>query len=209
MLPPGDVLIPFALTSLLLAMAPGPDNLFVLAQSALYGVRAGLLIVAGLCTGLVFHTLAVAAGVAAVFSASAWAFALLKLTGVLYLLYLGALAWRAAAVPLSAGSPLGLSAASLYRRGVWMNLTNPKVSLFFLAFLPQFADARYGSIPLQVALLGGVFIVATIAVFGGVALAAGQLGSWLRRSPARQQLLQRLSALLFVLLAVGLLLTSR
>ena len=86
-LPPVDMLLAFLLASILLALAPGPDNLFVLAQSALFGPRAGLLVTLGLCSGLVLHTLTVAAGIAVVFSRSDFAFTALKMAGAGYLLY--------------------------------------------------------------------------------------------------------------------------
>jgi len=209
MAPGAETLLTFAVASVLLALAPGPDNLFVLAQSALQGRGAGLLVTLGLCSGLLVHTLAVAAGVAVVFQTSLLAFTLLKVIGAFYLLYLAILAWRAAATPLPAGEVVKVTGAALYRRGVVMNVTNPKVSLFFLAFLPQFTDPAQGHIPLQVALLGAVFILVTILVFGAIALLAGELGVWLRRSPRIQSRLQHLSAVLFVTLALGLLLTSR
>ena len=135
---PVDALLAFALASLLLALAPGPDNLFVLTESALSGPLAGFAVTLGLCTGLLLHTSAVALGVAAIFQVSALAFTLLKLVGAGYLLYLAWQAWRApaASLPTAAATPPALG--RLYRRGIVMNVTNPKVSIFFLAFLPQF-----------------------------------------------------------------------
>lgn len=201
---PMDALIPFALASLLLALAPGPDNLFVLTESALSGPLAGLAVTLGLCTGLLLHTSAVALGVAAIFQVSALAFTLLKLVGAGYLLYLAWQAWRApaASLPTAAATPPALG--RLYRRGIVMNVTNPKVSIFFLAFLPQFADPARGPIWLQIGLLGGVFILSTIVVFGAIAGLAGSLGQWLRRRPGVQRLMNRLAGLVFLGLALKL-----
>lgn len=198
-----DALLPFALASLLLALAPGPDNLFVLTQSALGGRMAGLAVTLGLCTGLLVHTAAVAFGVAAIFQVSALAFTLLKLIGAGYLIYLAWQAWRAPAAALQAGgsvTPLG----KLYRRGILMNVTNPKVSIFFLAFLPQFADPARGPLWLQIGQLGAVFILATILVFGGVACLAASLGSWLGRTPRAQLVMNRLAGTVFLGLALKL-----
>jgi threonine/homoserine/homoserine lactone efflux protein len=192
------------MASVLLALAPGPDNIFVLTQSALRGKAAGMLVTLGLCTGLVVHTTAVAFGVAAIFQASAAAFTVLKLFGAGYLLYLAWHAFRAASQDISAGRSKGLSAGRLYRRGIIMNVTNPKVSIFFMAFLPQFADPARGPLTLQMLLLGGVFIVSTILVFGGIALMAGAIGQWLSRSPKTQVVMNRVAGLVFVGLAVKL-----
>ena len=90
-----------------------------------------------------------------------------------------------------------------------MNVTNPKVAIFFLAFLPQFADPARGSVPLQILLFGGLFIVATILVFGGVALGGGLLGAFLRRSPGAQIWLNRVAGIVFVGLAVRLAIAER
>lgn len=201
---PVEALIPFALASLLLALAPGPDNLFVLTQSALSGRLAGLAVTLGLCTGLLVHTSAVALGVAAIFQVSALAFTLLKLVGAGYLLYLAWQAWRAGATRAQAGEGRALQLGKLYRRGIVMNVTNPKVSIFFLAFLPQFADPTRGPLWLQIVLLGGVFILATIVVFGGVACLAGSLGQWLGRSPRLQLIMNRLAGMVFLGLALKL-----
>lgn len=201
---PLDIAFPFLVASLFLALAPGPDNLFVLTQAALHGRWSGILVVLGLCTGLLMHTLAVSLGVAALFQVSALALNLLKLCGAGYLFYL---AWGAFHARPSAadgnGSP-ALSAGRLYRRGIIMNVTNPKVSIFFLAFLPQFADPARGPVALQMILLGGLFILTTVLVFGTVALLAGSLGCWLGRSERAQRTLNQLAGLVLVGLALKL-----
>jgi threonine/homoserine/homoserine lactone efflux protein len=206
---PLESLVTFLAASVLLALAPGPDNIFVLTQSALHGKFAGLLVTLGLCTGLIVHTTAVAFGVAVIFQASALAFTALKLCGAGYLLYLAWGAWRATATEINASSDVGLSRGKLYRRGIIMNVTNPKVSIFFLAFLPQFADPDRGSLTLQMVLLGGIFILATILIFGAIALLAGTLGSWLTRSDKAQITMNRVASLVFVGLALKLATTQR
>ena len=201
---PMETLAAFFMASVLLGLAPGPDNIFVLTQSALRGKIAGLLVTLGLCTGLVVHTTAVAFGVAVVFQASALAFTVLKLGGAGYLLYLAWQAFRASAERISTGRKNELSYPKLYRRGIIMNVTNPKVSIFFLAFLPQFADPDRGSLTLQMLMLGGVFIVSTILVFGSIALLAGSIGGWLNRSPRTQVIMNRMAGVVFVGLALKL-----
>lgn len=204
-----DTLLPFFLASLLLALSPGPDNLFVLTQSALHGRTAGLMVTLGLCTGLVVHTTAVALGVAAVFKASAVAFTILKLSGAAYLLYLAVQAFRSAPSVVNKDKGGQLSRFKLYRRGVIMNITNPKVSIFFLAFLPQFADPAKGSLAVQMVVLGNVFILATILVFGSIALMAGWVGEWLSSSPKAQIIMNRSAGTVFAALAIKLILTER
>ena len=205
---PIESLTTFIIASILLGLAPGPDNLFVLTQSALYGRKAGILVTLGLCTGLVAHTTAVALGVAALIHASATAFGVLKAVGALYLLYLAWHAFRASSTALKGRPPNALTAAQLYRRGIVMNVTNPKVSVFFLAFLPQFAVPENGAVGLQIYMLGGVFILVTLAVFGGIAVLAGTLGSWLGDSPRAQTVLNRVAGTVFAGLALKLATTS-
>lgn len=203
-MPSPDVLAPFLLAATLLSLAPGPDNLFVLSQSALYGSRSGVLVTLGLCTGLLVHTTAVALGVAALLQTSPVAFDLLRFAGALYLLYLAWLAFTAdAARSTGQGSTLR-TAGALYRRGIIMNVTNPKVTIFFLAFLPQFVSPLNGSPGPQIIVLGLIFIVVALGVFSGVAVLAGRLSPWLTGSPSTQRLLNRASGILFILLALRL-----
>ncbi len=199
-----QTIITFFSASVLLALAPGPDNLFVLTQAALRGRLAGIFVVLGLCTGILGHTALVACGVAVIFQVSTIAFSLLKICGAAYLLYLAWGAFRAPAEQLASGGEGGLRPGQLYRRGILMNLTNPKVSIFFLAFLPQFADPARGPISLQMLLLGGLFIVATLLIFGLIALLAGTLGGLLNRSPRVQLVMNRLAGVVFVGLALKL-----
>jgi threonine/homoserine/homoserine lactone efflux protein len=199
----------FFAASLLLALAPGPDNIFVLTQSAIQGRTAGFLITIGLCTGLIVHTTAVTLGVAAIFQASALAFTALKLVGAAYLVYLAWGAFRAGASKMQNRPDEQLQGWHLYRRGIIMNVTNPKVSIFFLAFLPQFADPSRGPLSFQMIALGVVFIAATLLVFGGVALTAGSLGEWLKGSPRTQQAMNRIAALVFIGLAINLILARK
>ncbi len=203
-----ESLIAFILASTLLSLAPGPDNIFVLTQSALYGRKSGILVTLGLCTGLIVHTTAVALGVAAIFQTSAVAFNLLKIAGAMYLLYLAWGAFRASASSLEGGSSTLTSASALYRRGIIMNITNPKVSIFFLAFLPQFASADQGAMAPQIFFLGAVFIAVALLVFGTIAILAGTLGGWLNQSPKTQVYLNRIAGTVFAALALKLVTTT-
>ncbi|GAB6144455.1 LysE family translocator [Desulfocicer niacini] len=202
---PFETMLTFFAAAILLALAPGPDNIFVLTQSTLRGRWAGMLVTMGLCTGLVFHSTAVALGVAAIFQTSVVAFSLLKFVGAGYLVYLAWQAFRASAQEVSGdGFVGGISHGKLYRRGIIMNITNPKVSIFFLAFLPQFVTPSQGSIPLQILMLGGIFILATFMIFGGIALVAGYLGERMNQSPNIQKILNRVAGTVFLGLALKL-----
>lgn len=206
---PVETILPFFAASLLLALAPGPDNIFVLTQSAMHGRSAGFIVTLGLCTGLIVHTSAVAFGVAALFQASLVAFTALKIAGACYLLYLAWHAFRASATEIKSGQDRKRSPWQLYRRGIIMNVTNPKVSIFFLAFLPQFADPALGALTYQLLLLGAVFIVATILIFGSVALLAGLIGTWLSRSAMAQRVINGLAGVVFAGLALKLVIAQR
>ena len=214
-----DAMMAFFVAALLLGIAPGPDNIFVLTQSALFGAGAGMVTTLGLVTGLCVHTTAVALGVAAIFQTSALAFTLLKTAGAGYLLWLAWLSFRAGAStakiaqedtssdgPAYAAFP---GYMALYRRGIVMNVTNHKVSLFFLAFLPQFCDPTRGSVAVQVLILGVLFMLATIVVFWTVAALGGRLAVWFNRSPRGQIIMQRVAGCVFVAMAAALLLSSR
>ena len=201
---PIDVMTVFFLASILLALTPGPDNIFVLVQSALHGKAAGFIVTLGLCTGLLFHTCAVALGVAAIFKTSAVAFNFLKVLGAIYLLYLAWQAFHASGKAIPGRDSISVAGRSLYLRGVIMNVTNPKVAIFFLAFLPQFTDPARGSLTLQIVLLGALFIASTLIVFGSIALGAGHIGDWLRKSARVQMVLNRAAGLVYFALAVKL-----
>ena len=208
-MPTLQTLIAFFGVAVVLALTPGPDNIFVLLQSAQRGWRAGMAVVVGLCAGLVVHTAAVALGLAAVFAASAVAFTVLKFCGAAYLAYLAWQALRAPAavaseVPTNAPVAQAPSLGRMVGRGVVMNLTNPKVLVFFLAFLPQFADPARGGVALQLMVLGVVFMVATLLVFGAIACFSGVFGTLLQRSARAQTVLNRVAGLVFLGLAVRL-----
>ncbi len=206
---PIDVLLIFFPICIFLALTPGPDNIFVLTQSALNGKLAGILVVLGLCTGVLVHTTAVALGVAAIFQASSLAFNGLKILGAFYLLYLAWGALRAKGEEISLKNTESQKASTadygkLYRRGIIMNVTNPKVSIFFLSFLPQFADPVRGSMSLQMVQLGGYFILSTLLVFGAIALLAGTIGTKLQKSTRAQGLMNKAAGIVFIALAIKL-----
>jgi len=206
---PIDTLLVFFTASMLLALSPGPDNLFVLAQAAQRGRLAGIVVTFGLCTGLLAHTSAVALGVAAIFQTSAVAFSLLKYIGAAYLLYLAFQSFTAGDNNPAQQRSRDLGLGRLYGRGIIMNITNPKVSLFFLAFLPQFTDPALGPIVPQILLLGLLFILSTVLVFGSISFLAGSVGDLFRNSARARGILNRLAGGVFVALAIKLALVRR
>ncbi len=203
-----ETLLGFLAVSVVITFAPGPDNLMVLGQSLARGRAAGFGIAVGCALGCFTHTLWAALGVSAALASSPTAFLLLKLAGGAYLGWIGVQTLRKAAAPrldpLAAG---GREPWLRYvRRGFIANAINPKVALFFLAFLPQFTRPALGSPSLQMVQLGLVFAAQTILVFGAIAYAAGSLGRLLARRPAAALWLDRGAGLLFIGLALRLVL---
>ncbi|SFD95633.1 Threonine/homoserine/homoserine lactone efflux protein [Phytobacter palmae] len=199
-----DTVFAFLAAALFLAFVPGPDNLFVMTQAALRGRRAGLTITLGLCTGLIVHTTAVALGVAVIFQQSELAFSLLKYAGAAYLTWLAWLAFRAKPTAAKSSTGPAREGARLYLRGIVMNITNPKVSIFFLAFLPQFVDKQAGHVTLQMFALGGLFIIATLIAFSLMALFAASAGARFGQSPAAQKVMNKIAGVVFLGLALKL-----
>lgn len=205
-----DTMSLFVATSVVLGLAPGPDNIFILTQSALTGRKTGLIVTLGLCTGILIHTLLVSVGVSVIFRTSEIAFTLLKIAGASYLAYLAWQAFKAKASDLEEGEAKAsrLKWHRLYMRGIIMNVTNPKVAIFFLAFLPQFADPLNGSMTLQLLLLGIVFDIVTLFVFSLIALGAGYLGEWLKKRRIAQLAINYVAGTIFLALALRLVTTK-
>ncbi|CUH65126.1 Homoserine/homoserine lactone efflux protein [Thalassovita autumnalis] len=200
-----ETLIAFSATSALLALVPGPDNIFVMTQSALVGRRAGLMVVLGLCCGLAVHTAAVALGLAAAMQAVPAAFTVLKTLGAAYLVYLAWGAFRAGASALQNKEAPRLSPLRLVGRGMIMNISNPKVAIFMLAFLPQFVNPALGNVAMQILILGLVMALVTLLVFGSLAVAAGMAGQKMAGTGKAQVILQRVAGVVFLGLAFKLL----
>ena len=181
----GTDLIVFLAASLVVIVAPGPDNILVLTRGVTLGRRAALVSAAGASVGLVCHSLFAAAGLSALLARSAVAFSVVKYAGAVYLIYLGltALLKRERFVLAEPGArPLGLR--SVFTQAVVSNVLNPKIAVFFLAYLPQFADpAAAAGTALRLLLLGLTFALLTWAIFSAVALLSGGLGRWLRCRP--------------------------
>jgi threonine/homoserine/homoserine lactone efflux protein len=191
----------FALASLLLAVVPGPAVLYIVAQAVDQGRRAGVASAAGVATGGLVHVTAAVVGLSSLLASSATAFEAVKLVGAAYLIYLGArrLVTKSAPAALERERrPLG----ELYRRGVVVNVLNPKTALFFLAFLPQFVDADAGHAWLQIGALGLIFVAIALLSDSAYALAAGTAAGALR-GRAFQNVQRWVSGSVFVGLGVA------
>lgn len=201
-------LLLFMTATLALNLAPGPDVLYVLANSARHGIRGGVFATLGVSAGIVFHTCIAAFGITAVLLAHRWAFDALRIIGALYLIWLGIAAWRAAGMPELPGT-IDPRLSQVFRQGLITNVLNPKVALFFLAFLPQFADPARGNITLQVLTFGALFIVSGTMVNLLYAWAGGSLSATLRRDVRWQRRLNRISGTILFALGGRLLLSPR
>jgi threonine/homoserine/homoserine lactone efflux protein len=181
--PDTPLFIAFAVASLAVILSPGPDTLYVLTRSVGEGRLSGIVASLGISAGLCVHIGAAALGLSKLFDYAPIAYDVVRWAGVAYLLYL---AWRAFT---GGDSPLSVSAGSERKRlsrafgeAALTNLLNPKIVVFFIAFLPQFADPARGNVALQILLLGGLFILAGFVWLGLLALTFGYFGDWLKRS---------------------------
>ena len=197
-----ETIITFITASIVLSLVPGPDNLFVMSNSALKGWRIGLYTTLGLCTGLIGHTILVAIGVSVIFQTSAIAFNGLKIVGAFYLVYLAWLSIQNKELNLG-GASKNSSNRSYYFTGVVMNLTNPKVAIFFLVFLPQFVNSS-SNVTSQIFLLGLLFIFSALFVFTSIAYLSSFLEGVLKKSKTINKNLNLLAALIYIALAVNL-----
>ena len=198
-----ETIITFVTASVVLSLVPGPDNIFVMSHSALKGWRIGFYTTLGLCTGLIGHTVLVAIGVSVIFQTSAIAFNGLKIIGAFYLLYLAWLSVQNKELNLG-GTDKDSTNRSYYLTGVIMNLTNPKVALFFLVFLPQFVNTSNDNVSIQICLLGLLFILSALCVFTSIAYLASFLEDILKKSKTVNKNLNILAALIYFALAINL-----
>jgi threonine/homoserine/homoserine lactone efflux protein len=195
--------IGFLGAALLITIAPGPDNLMVLSLGASRGRLCGMAFGLGCALGCLSHTLLAALGISAVIAASPAAFTALRLLGGAYLVYLGWQTLRGnTSTRVSGSAATGESAARMFRKGLVANAINPKVVMFFLAFLPQFVVASRGGTGWQIAQLGLIFTLQAAVIFGLLGYFAGQIGQWLGRHANAGLWLDRVAG--SVLVALGL-----
>ena len=194
-----EQLIPFLTASAILTISPGPDIIYVMVQGMANGKKHGFVTALGLATGIIIHTSLVAFGVSAIIKNSDTLFFIIKLFGAIYLLYL---AWQVfKSDPDIAYSAEGIkekSLFSLFRQGFIMNVLNPKVTIFFLAFFPGFLWEPGGNTVIQFYILGAFFMLLTILIFGSVALLAGKISKYLKKHKHSGIVLKWLQIVVFI-----------
>jgi threonine/homoserine/homoserine lactone efflux protein len=207
-IPPLHSLLLFMAAGLALNITPGPDMLYVAARSTSEGRAAGIVSSLGIATGTLFHITAVALGLSALLAAVPIAYTTVRIAGASYLVYLGvrALASRSANGPRSIErAPLG----AIFRQGMLTNMLNPKVALFFLAFLPQFVDPSRGSAAMQIVILGLIFDTSGTVVNTIVALATSGAADRVRVNSRLGEILHKFTGVVFIGLGVRIAYASR
>lgn len=175
------LLLSFITSSVLLTLMPGPDNIYVLTESAVNGAKNGISISAGLAAGLLIHTTLAATGLSLILSNSPTAYQIIKYMGAAYLVYLAIQSYRSRKDAANEEKHQNnRSTVKLFAKGFILNITNPKVSLFFIAFFPQFVNHESGSIITQMFLLGFIFMGLAFIIFSIIALISGTLRKFVK-----------------------------
>ncbi|WP_078288604.1 LysE family translocator [Mycobacterium sp. D16R24] len=198
-------LIGFTIAAYAIIVIPGPSVLFAVGRSLSLGRKSGLVTVLGNTTGTMVPLVLTTAGLGALLAASAWALTVVKLVGAAYLIYLGVQAIRnrkSLIDALNAQHP-AVGTQRVFRQGFVVGMTNPKTALFFAAVLPQFADPAAGSIPVQIAVFGGIFVLIALASDSLWAVLAGTARNWFARSPKRLEAVGATGGFMIVGLGAG------
>ncbi|MDC6352511.1 LysE family translocator [Zeaxanthinibacter sp. PT1] len=204
-----EILTAFVFATAALAIAPGPDNIYVLTQSIAHGRKFGLATTAGLISGCLVHTTLLAFGVSVVIRKNEDLYFIIKLFGAFYLFYLAWMVFRANAdIRLDAAAVPKKSLMQLFRQGFIMNVLNPKVTIFFLAFFPGFLFSRSIDLVYQFYILGFIFMAVSFVIFGALALLAGSISGYLRSHRGTGIILKWLQILVFTGIGVWLLISG-
>ena len=201
--------VEFLITSLIVVLAPGTGVIYTLASGLGHGLRGSVFASVGCTLGILPHIAAAVLGLAAIVHASAVAFTVLKYAGVAYLLYLAWSAWRETGTLQVGGGTRETRMGRVLLRGITLNLLNPKLSIFFLAFLPQFIDSGHTNPAPQMIALGGVFMAMTLVVFLGYGALASLARVYVIEQPTVMKLLRRSFAVAFAALGARLALAER
>lgn len=195
-------LVLFLLPTLLLNLTPGPDMLFVLSRGMARGRAAVLRAVAGMSVGYLFHVTLVSVGLASLLQSAPGLLTWVKILGAAYLAWMGIRVFTSSGAATHDISPA--TPSSDFRQGIVVSASNPKVAIYFLAYLPQFVNPAHGNARLQLATLGVLFIVSSALVNGSVGLLSGTLGRWLRTSARGPMLIDRVCGTVMIGLAARL-----
>jgi threonine/homoserine/homoserine lactone efflux protein len=199
----------FVSVSWALIIAPGPDMLYVITRGVTQGRRAGMLSAVGVICGILVHTTAAALGLTLILQTSAFAFLLVKYLGAIYLIILGIKAWRDKTTFSLQTSASRVSFRRVFWQGVLSNVLNPKIAIFFLAFLPQFVDKASSHITFQLVILGLMFACFGLCFLLVIGYSSGSIGSWLTLRPRYTRFLQRFAGGILIGLGVRLALAER
>lgn len=198
-----ELMLSFCLASFALAISPGPDNIFVLTQSITNGSSYGIATTAGLVSGCIVHTTLVAFGISTILVASETVFIAIKIAGAIYLLYLAVQVYRVGnTLMITSKKTSQKSHFQLYKQGIIMNVLNPKVTLFFMAFFPAFLWDTTGNTVLQFYVLGVVFMAVSFMVFSIIALLSGQISKFIQKKKGAGKFFKWLQIIVFVSIAV-------
>jgi threonine/homoserine/homoserine lactone efflux protein len=198
-----NILISFIAASALLAISPGPDNIYVLIQSITNGIKYGLATVFGLITGCLVHTSLVAFGVSALINKNETLFLSLKIFGASYLTYLAYKVFKSnSKISLSARNTLERNTFQLFKQGFIMNVLNPKVSIFFLAFFPGFLFSESMKIVNQFFVLGFIFMGVSLVIFSLIAILSGTISNYLTQNSKSGSILKWLQIIVFIGIAI-------
>ena len=192
-----------------LIISPGPDMIYVISRGVAHGRKAGMLSAVGVVCGILVHTTAAAFGLTLILQTSAFAFLFIKFVGAAYLLYLGIKAWRDQSTFRLELAASTTTSNALFWQGVLSNVLNPKIAIFFLAFLPQFVDRGGGHITLQMVILGLTFACFGLCFLLVVGYSSGTLGRWLSYRPQYAQFLERLAGSILIGLGIRLAFTEK
>lgn len=199
----------FISVSWALIIAPGPDMIYVITRGMAHGRKAGMLSAIGVVCGILVHTSAAAFGLTLIIRTSAIAFLIVKFIGAVYLLYLGLRTWREKSAFHLQAAASSASSSALFWQGVLSNVFNPKIAIFFLAFLPQFVERGSSHVTLQMVILGLTFACFGLCFLLIVGYSSGTLGRWLMDRPSYAQFLQRLAGGILIGLGIRLALTEK
>ncbi len=198
-----EELISFVIAVSLLAISPGPDNIFVLMQSVVHGKKYGLATIVGLMTGCIIHTVFLALGVSTIIKNNSFIFFGIKLFGALYLFFLAYKVFKSSSViSISTDKIEKKSPVQLFKVGFIMNVLNPKVTLFFLALFPGFLFSESLSLSVQFFILGALFIVVSFIVFSVISILGGVISKEIKKSKNIGIWLKWLQIVVFVSIAV-------